>query len=134
MKLQKKYIGLFYKKLQNEGVAEKSINDFKSHFARWLSLELKKQKRMKKIGALIPKKDNLTSLMQLQRGLLGQNTNEISLYEGAVAPPKIIATEVAKLKAAFPAMEMSFISVLSENPSKSLYRRKAQGCHCIGYR
>lgn len=52
--------------------------------------------------------------MQLQRGLLGQNTNEISLYEGAVAPPKIIATEVAKLKAAFPAMEMSFISVLSE--------------------
>lgn len=52
--------------------------------------------------------------MQLQQGLQEQNTKEISLYQDKQAQPQLIATELAKLKAAFPAIEMSFISVLSE--------------------
>ena len=41
IEITKQWIRLFYKKLQNEGVTEKSINDFKSHFARWLNIEIK---------------------------------------------------------------------------------------------
>ena len=40
IEITKQWIRLFYKKLQNEGVTEKSINDFKSHFARWLNIEI----------------------------------------------------------------------------------------------
>ena len=36
------WLNAFLKKLQNEGIEQKSINDFKSHFGRWLPLELKK--------------------------------------------------------------------------------------------
>lgn len=52
--------------------------------------------------------------MQLRQELQGQNMSEISLYEDKKAEPQLIATELAKLKASFPAMEMSYISVLSE--------------------
>jgi len=36
------WLNIFLKKLQNEGIETKSINDFKSHFGRWLPIELKK--------------------------------------------------------------------------------------------
>ena len=37
------YLNAFYKKLENEGTVMKSVNDAKSHFARWLNIELNKQ-------------------------------------------------------------------------------------------
>lgn len=47
IELGRQYVSLFFRKLQNEGAAQKSIADFKSHFARWLNLELKKQQKEK---------------------------------------------------------------------------------------
>jgi len=41
------YVEEFCKKLENEGINEKSIRDFKSHFARWLNIELKKESQSK---------------------------------------------------------------------------------------
>ncbi|MFV0392424.1 MAG: hypothetical protein ACK5KP_11175 [Paludibacteraceae bacterium] len=43
--------------------------------------------------------------------------NEISLYTDKTADVKLIATELRKLKAVFPALENDFISVLSERIS-----------------
>jgi len=43
--------------------------------------------------------------------------SEISLYSDNIAKPEIIATELAKLKSAFPNMESAFVSVLSERVS-----------------
>ena len=34
------YLDLFFRKLQNEGVATKSVSDGMSHFSRWLKIEL----------------------------------------------------------------------------------------------
>ena len=39
------YLRSFFAKLANEGVTSKSPADAKSHFARWLAIELEKQKR-----------------------------------------------------------------------------------------
>lgn len=52
--------------------------------------------------------------MQLRAELPERNTKEVSVYEDRKADPGLIATEIAKLKAAFPAIEMSYISILSE--------------------
>lgn len=48
--ITKQWLNLFFKKLQNEGVAQKSINDFKSYFARWLNIELNKKSNGNKTG------------------------------------------------------------------------------------
>ena len=40
-----RYLDLFFAKLENEGVKTKSAADAKAHFARWLNIELEKQKR-----------------------------------------------------------------------------------------
>jgi hypothetical protein len=37
------FLDNFFKKLENEGVEKKSVNDSKAHFARWLNIEKKKQ-------------------------------------------------------------------------------------------
>lgn len=39
----KMYLRLFFEKLQNEGEVRKSPKDAKSHFARWLNIELQKR-------------------------------------------------------------------------------------------
>lgn len=50
------WLNKFFIQLQNEGVEEKSVNDFKSHFGRWLVIKLKeernadKRKRFDKTG------------------------------------------------------------------------------------
>ena len=36
----KEWVMLFFKQLQNEGIMRKSIQDFKSHFGRWLPIKL----------------------------------------------------------------------------------------------
>ena len=43
-----------------------------------------------------------------------QSTNEISVYNGVVVDVKTIATELRKLKAAFPKLENDYISVIAE--------------------
>jgi hypothetical protein len=40
-----RYLDEFFKKLENEGEEKKSIKDAKSHFARWLNLELEKKNK-----------------------------------------------------------------------------------------
>lgn len=37
------WVNIFLKQLQNEGVEEKSISDFKSHFGRWLPIQIKRE-------------------------------------------------------------------------------------------
>lgn len=39
------YLRRFFAKLENEGVTSKPPDDAKAHFARWLKIELEKQKR-----------------------------------------------------------------------------------------
>ena len=39
------YLEKFFMKLQNEGETVKSPQDAKSHFARWLKIELEKKKK-----------------------------------------------------------------------------------------
>lgn len=56
-------------------------------------------------------------MKQWQAELPEQNAGEISLYSGEKASPRTIATELAKLKTAFPQLENQFISVLSERIS-----------------
>jgi hypothetical protein len=36
------YIEAYIRKLQNEGIARKSVSDAQQHFARWLRIELKR--------------------------------------------------------------------------------------------
>lgn len=38
------YLDKFFQKLENEGTKNKSLRDAKAHFARWLNIELQKQK------------------------------------------------------------------------------------------
>ena len=47
-------------------------------------------------------------------GLAEQNTSEVSLYNDNQADIKLIATELRKLKAAFPQLDNEFISVATE--------------------
>ena len=44
----------------------------------------------------------------------GQNTKEISVYSDKTANVQLVATELRKLKAVFPALEKEFIDVLAE--------------------
>ena len=45
----KEWVILFFKQLQNEGITRKSIQDFKSHFGRWLPIKLQ-QTNEKELG------------------------------------------------------------------------------------
>lgn len=53
----KEWIELFHKQLQNEGVMRKSLQDFKSHFGRWLPIKLQQEngKEQKKTGPTVAK-------------------------------------------------------------------------------
>lgn len=68
----------------------------------------------KKLADYLPKQNKENFLKQLPAELQGQNLNEITLYNDNQAEPEAVATELAKLKSAFPAMDPAFISVLSE--------------------
>lgn len=52
----------FFKKLQNEGGKTKSVKDGQSHFARWLAIDLQKQKPNKQQSSTIPKKGKIESV------------------------------------------------------------------------
>ena len=41
------FLDLFFKKLENEGEIKKSIKESRTHFARWLNIELKKESQSK---------------------------------------------------------------------------------------
>lgn len=48
------WVNIFLKQLQNEGVEEKSISDFKSHFGRWLPIQIKRENGEKEKRNSIP--------------------------------------------------------------------------------
>ena len=68
----------------------------------------------KRLSDLLPSKMKEHSLKPLLTEQGGQNTKEISVYSGQTADTKTVATELRKLKAAFPAIENEYINVLSE--------------------
>lgn len=73
IEIAKQYVSLFFRKLQNEGAARKSIADFKSHFARWLSIELQKQQKekhgTKKTSGLTTEAEQFEFLDAIARGI-----------------------------------------------------------------
>lgn len=60
MDMFKTYLKRFFEKLQNEGEKVKSPKDAKSHFARWLKIELENNETMGTIGAVIQASRKLT--------------------------------------------------------------------------
>lgn len=73
IEIAKQYVSLFFRKLQNEGAERKSIADFKSHFARWLSIELQKQQKekhgTKKTSGLTTEAEQFEFLDAIARGI-----------------------------------------------------------------
>ena len=68
----------------------------------------------KKLSELLPSRENESSLKLYSTVLDGQNTKEISVYSDKTANVQLVATELRKLKAVFPALEKEFIDVLAE--------------------
>ena len=56
------WVNAFFKQLQNEGVETKSINDFKSHFGRWLPKQLKNERNNSQIGSGNPRPKGLVPM------------------------------------------------------------------------
>ena len=79
IEIAKQYVSLFFRKLQNEGAARKSIADFKSHFARWLNIELQKQNKekhgAKKTTGLTTEAEQFEFLDAIARGILNAEPN-----------------------------------------------------------
>lgn len=79
IEIAKQYVSLFFRKLQNEGAARKSIADFKSHFARWLSIELQKQQKekhgAKKTTGLTTEAEQFEFLDAIAQGILNAQPN-----------------------------------------------------------
>lgn len=85
------YLEKFFMKLQNEGETVKSPKDAKSHFARWLNIELKKK------GNYEPKP--ITNNIYEQKRIDSERRKARIMAEFAEADAKFLAEQEAKRKA-----------------------------------
>ncbi len=85
------YLEKFFMKLQNEGEVIKSPKDAKSHFARWLNIELKKK------GNYEPKP--ITNNIYEQKRIDSERRKSRLMAEFAEADAKFLAEQEAKRKA-----------------------------------
>lgn len=94
------YFKRFFEKLQNEGEVRKSPKDAKSHFSRWLNIELKKK------GNYEPKP--ITNNIYEQKRIDSERRKARIMAEFAEADAKFLAEQEAKRKA------VSFIGEISD--------------------
>lgn len=85
------YLKRFFEKLQNEGEVRKSPKDAKSHFSRWLNIELKKK------GNYEPKP--ITNNIYEQKRIDSERRKSKLMAEFAEADAKFLAEQEAKRKA-----------------------------------
>lgn len=85
------YLKRFFEKLQNEGEERKSPKDAKSHFSRWLNIELKKK------GNYEPKP--ITNNIYEQKRIDSERRKSKLMAEFAEADAKFLAEQEAKRKA-----------------------------------
>lgn len=85
------YLKRFFEKLQNEGEERKSPKDAKSHFFRWLNIELKKK------GNYEPKP--ITNNIYEQKRIDSERRKSKLMAEFAEADAKFLAEQEAKRKA-----------------------------------
>lgn len=85
------YLKRFFEKLQNEGEERKSPKDGKSHFSRWLNIELKKK------GNYEPKP--ITNNIYEQKRIDSERRKARIMAEFADADTKFLAEQEAKRKA-----------------------------------
>jgi len=85
------YLKRFFEKLQNEGEERKSPKDAKSHFSRWLNIELKKK------GNYEPKP--ITNNIYEQKRIDSERRKARIMAEFADADTKFLAEQEAKRKA-----------------------------------
>ena len=85
------YLKRFFEKLQNEGEVRKSPKDAKSHFSRWLNIELKKK------GNYEPKP--ITNNIYEQKRIDSERRKSKLMAEFAEADAKFLAEQGAKRKA-----------------------------------
>lgn len=85
------YLKRFFEKLQNEGEVRKSPKDAKSHFSRWLNIELKKK------GNYDPKP--ITNNIYEQKRIDSERRKSKLMAEFAEADAKFLAEQEAKRKA-----------------------------------
>lgn len=85
------YLKRFFEKLQNEGEVRKSPKDVKSHFSRWLNIELKKK------GNYEPKP--ITNNIYEQKRIDSERRKSKLMAEFAEADAKFLAEQEAKRKA-----------------------------------
>lgn len=85
------YLKRFFEKLQNEGEERKSPKDAKSHFSRWLNIELKKK------GNYEPKP--ITNNIYEQKRIDSERRKARIMAEFAEADAKFLAEQEAKRKA-----------------------------------
>ena len=85
------YLKRFFEKLQNEGEVRKSPKNAKSHFARWLNIELKKK------GNYEPKP--ITNNIYEQKRIDSKRRKARIMAEFAEADAKFLAEQEAKRKA-----------------------------------
>lgn len=85
------YLKRFFEKLQNEGEVRKSPKDAKSHFSRWLNIELKKK------GNYEPRP--ITNNIYEQKRIDSERRKARIMAEFADADTKFLAEQEAKRKA-----------------------------------
>lgn len=85
------YLKRFFEKLQNEGEERKSPKDAKSHFSRWLNIELRKK------GNYEPKP--ITNNIYEQKRIDSERRKSKLMAEFAEADAKFLAEQEAKRKA-----------------------------------
>lgn len=85
------YLKRFFEKLQNEGEERRSPKDAKSHFSRWLNIELKKK------GNYEPKP--ITNNIYEQKRIDSERRKSKLMAEFAEADAKFLAEQEAKRKA-----------------------------------
>ena len=85
------YLKRFFEKLQNEGEVRKSPKDAKSHFSRWLNIELKKK------GNYEP--HPITTNIYEQKRIDSERRKSKLMAEFAEADAKFLAEQEAKRKA-----------------------------------
>lgn len=95
----KMYLRLFFEKLQNEGEVRKSPKDAKSHFARWLNIELQKKTNHEPKSAI----NNIYE----QKRIDSERRKSKLMAEFAEADAKFLAEQKAKRKAAGATGEIS---------------------------